>query len=104
MAAQGQDPSNLIKNIADVIERRRNGDSIEAAALAVFTPPVVEAPAQMQPETAPMGQQAPVEQAPQSPVAPGQPPVGAPQQPGQPQPPQGGGTPDLATILAGLQG
>jgi hypothetical protein len=101
MAAQGQDPSNLIKNIADVIERRRNGDSIEAAALAVFTPPVAEAPAQMQPETAPMGQQAPVEQAPQSPVAPGQPPVGAPQQPGQP--PQGG-APDLATILAGLQG
>ena len=101
MAAQGQDPSNLIKNIADVIERRRNGDSIEAAALAVFTPPVAQAPAQMQSETAPMGQQAPVEQAPQSPVAPGQPPVGAPQQPGQP--PQGG-APDLATILAGLQG
>ena len=101
MAAQGQDPSNLIKNIADVIDRRRNGDSIEAAALAVFKPPVAEAPAQMQPETAPMGQQAPVEQAPQSPVAPGQPPVGAPLQPGQP--PQGG-APDLATILAGLQG
>jgi hypothetical protein len=91
MAAQGQDPSLIIQKIADVIERRRNGEAIEAAALAVFMPP--EAPEQpMQAETAPPGLQGPVEATP-SPVAPGQPSGGAPQ-PGQ----------DLASILAGLGG
>jgi hypothetical protein len=77
MVAQGQDPTKLIQNIADVIERRRKGDSIEAAALAVFQ---VETPEQpMQPEMAPPGTQGPVEQAPPSPAAPGQPSGGAPQ-------------------------
>jgi len=90
MAAQGQDPSPLIQKIADVIERRRKGDTIEAAALAVFEPQ------QMQPEMTPPGQQAPVEQAPPSPAAPGQPAGGVPQ--------MGGGAPDLASILAGLGG
>lgn len=94
MAAQGQDPSKLIQNIADVIERRRKGDSIEAAALAVFK--VEEPPQQMQPEMAPPGTQGPVEQAPPSPAAPGQPSGGAPQQQGAPA--------DLATMLAGLGG
>ena len=94
MAAQGQDPSKLIQNIADVIERRRKGDSIEAAALAVFK---VETPEQpMQPEMAPPGTQGPVEQAPPSPAAPGQPSGGAPQQQAAPA--------DLATMLAGLGG
>jgi hypothetical protein len=94
MAAQGQDPSKLIQNIADVIERRRKGDSIEAAALAVFK---VETPEQpMQPEMAPPGTQGPVEQAPPSPAAPGQPSGGAPLQQGAPA--------DLATMLAGLGG
>lgn len=94
MAAQGQDPSKLIQNIADVIERRRKGDSIEAAALAVFK---VEQPQQpMQPEMAPPGTQGPVEQAPPSPAAPGQPSGGAPQQQGAPA--------DLTTMLAGLGG
>ena len=94
MAAQGQDPSKLIQNIADVIERRRKGDSIEAAALAVFK---VETPQQpMQPEMAPPGTQGPVEQAPPSPAAPGQPSGGAPLQQGAPA--------DLATMLAGLGG
>jgi hypothetical protein len=63
MAAQGQDPSLIIQKIADVIERRRNGEAIEAAALAVFMPP--EAPEQpMQAETAPPGLQGPVEAVP----------------------------------------
>ena len=94
MVAQGQDPTKLIQNIADVIERRRKGDSIEAAALAVFK---VETPEQpMQPEMAPPGTQGPVEQAPPSPAAPGQPSGGAPQQQGAPA--------DLATMLAGLGG
>jgi hypothetical protein len=91
MAAQGQNPSALIQKIADVIERRRQGDTIEAAALAVFQP---EQPAQ--PEMTPPGAQAPVEQAP-SPAAPGQPSGGVP--------PQGQGMPqDLAGLLSGLGG
>ena len=92
MAAQGQDPSKLIQNIADVIERRRKGDSIEAAALAVFKPETPEQP--VQPEMAPPGSQAPVEQAPSSPATPGVASGGVPPQ----------GAPDLATILAGLGG
>jgi hypothetical protein len=92
MVAQGQDPTKLIQNIADVIERRRKGESIEAAALAVFK---VEAPEQpTQPEMAPPGTQGPVEQSPTSPAAPGQPSGGAPQQQAGPA--------DLATMLAGL--
>ena len=91
MAAQGADPSKLIQNIADVIQRRKNGDSIEAAALAVFTPE--EQPVQS--EMTPPGTQGPVE-TPPSPVAPGQPSGGVPQ--------MGGQAPDLATILAGLGG
>jgi len=92
MVAQGQDPSKLIQNIADVIERRRKGESIEAAALAVFK---VEAPQQpTQPEMAPPGTQGPVEQSPTSPAAPGQPSGGAAPQQGAPA--------DLQTILAGL--
>jgi hypothetical protein len=95
MVAQGQDPTKLIQNIADVIERRRKGDSIEAAALAVFK---VETPEQpMQPEMAPPGTQGPVEQAPPSPAAPGQPSGGAPQQPQGEALPQG-----LGSILAGM--
>jgi hypothetical protein len=86
MASQGQDPSSLIQKIADVIERRRKGDSIEAAALAVFTPQAPEQP--MQSEMVPPGTQGPVE-TPPSPVAPGQPSGGTPQE-------------DLASILAGL--
>ena len=92
MAAQGADPSALIQKIADVIERRRNGDAIEAAALAVFKQPVQE-------QMTPPGAQGPVE-TPPSPVAPGQPSGGVPQQ-GQPAPQA---APDLATILAGLGG
>jgi len=94
MVSQGADPSKLIQNIADVIERRRKGDSIEAAALAVFK---VETPQQpTQPEMAPPGTQGPVENAPPSPATPGQPSGGAPQQPQAPM--------DLATMLAGLGG
>ena len=88
MASQGQDPSSLIQKIADVIERRRKGESIEAAALAVFTPQAPEQP--MQSEMVPPGSQGPVE-TPPSPVAPGQPSGGTPQE-------------ELAGILAGLGG
>jgi len=92
MASQGQDPSQLIQKIADVIERRQKGDSIEAAALAVFTPPQAPEQPPMQEGMTPPGAQGPVEATP-SPVAPGQPSGGVPQQ-----------APDLASILAGLGG
>lgn len=91
MAAQGQDPSTLIQKIADVIERRRKGDSIEDAALAVFKPAEQAAP-QAQPEMVSPGTQAPVEQAPPSPATPGQ--ASGETAPQQPQ--------DLASILAGM--
>jgi len=95
MAAQGQDPSPLIKNIADVIDRITRGENIQDAALAVFTPP--QQPEQpTQPEMAPPGTQGPVEQAPQSPAAPGEPSGGVPQQEAAPQ--------DLASILGRLGG
>lgn len=99
MVAQGADPSSLIKNIADVISRRKNGESIENAALAVFTPPVPqEVPtAQGQSGIVPPGSQAPVEQAPLSPAAPG------PASGGTPQPTAPQGQQDLMSILAGLQ-
>lgn len=99
MVAQGADPSSLIKNIADVISRRKNGESIENAALAVFTPPAPqEVPtAQGQSGIVPPGSQAPVEQAPLSPAAPG------PASGGTPQPTAPQGQQDLMSILAGLQ-
>lgn len=90
MAAQGADPSKLIQNIAEIIDRRRKGDSIEDAALAVFKPEEVPTE-QAQPGAVPPGITAPVEQAPPSPAAPGQAP--------------GGTTPlpqDLGGLLAGL--
>jgi hypothetical protein len=95
MVAQGGDPSALIQKIADVIDRRRKGDSIEDAALAVFTPPEPVQP-QGQQEMASPGTQAPVEQASPSPASPGQASGEVPQQ-GQPQAPQ-----DLASILSGM--
>jgi len=90
MAAQGADPSKLIQNIAEIIDRRRKGDSIEDAALAVFKPEEVPTE-QAQPGAVPPGITAPVEQAPPSPAAPGQAPGGTPSLPQ-----------DLGGLLAGL--
>ncbi len=98
MAAQGADPSSLIQKIADVIDRRRKGDSIEDAALAVFKPAEPAAP-QGQPEMASPGTQAPVEMASPSPVTPGQASGEVPQQQGQPQEQLPA---NLAGILAGM--
>ena len=93
MVTQGQDPSLLIQNIASIIDKRRKGESIENAALAVFQPAPQVAPEQAQSGAVPPGPQAPVEQAPPSPAAPGQ---------------ASGGTPplpqDLSGLLAGLSG
>jgi hypothetical protein len=93
LATQGQDPSKLVTDIAEVIKERQRGTQIEDAVKKVFTP---EPPApQVTPGGSPM---APVEQTvPQAPAAtPGVPPTEAT---GQPQ-----AAPDIATLLSQLQG
>lgn len=75
MAAQGQDPSEIIKNIAEVIDMRRKGTDVATAVMEVFKPAeqpqqqpnVQDMMAQMaagNPQTAP-GPGAPVEAMPQ---------------------------------------
>jgi hypothetical protein len=90
MAMQGQDPSNLVRQIADVIKARKKGISIEEAIEDVFTP-----------ENPPAGAAESVEQP--VPSAPGEPPVGgAPVGPeGMPLPPA---KPELQTLLSTMTG
>jgi hypothetical protein len=90
MAMQGQDPSNLVRQIADVIKARKKGVSIEEAIEDVFTP-----------ENPPAGAAESVEQP--VPSAPGEPPVGgAPSGPeGMPMPPA---KPELQTLLSTMTG
>jgi hypothetical protein len=90
MAMQGQDPSNLVRQIADVIKARKKGVSIEEAIEDVFKP-----------ENPPAGAAESVEQP--VPSAPGEPPVGgAPSGPeGMPIPPA---KPELQTLLSTMTG
>jgi hypothetical protein len=67
-AAQGQDPSKLVMNIAEVIKERQKGTSIEDAVEKIFTPEP--------PQVAPDEMTAPVEQS--VPAAPVEAPSGAP--------------------------
>jgi hypothetical protein len=94
LATQGQDPSKLVTDIAEVIKERQRGTQIEDAVKKVFTP---EPPApQVTPGGLPM---APVEQTvPQAPAAatPGVPPTEAEAQPQV--------APDITTLLSQLQG
>jgi hypothetical protein len=95
MAAQGQDPSGIISKIADVIQQRKDGVSIEDAVTKAFAPkpapaPVAPAtpqvsPAEMMPSVEPEAQLA----APES-AAPA----------GEPTPQQA--PPDIASILGML--
>ena len=86
MAAQGQDPSNLIRAIADVVVGRQKGQSLEDVVSKAFTPePQPEVPAA---GVAPgMGQTAPVEGGPVAAPAAG---------------PMAGGAPDLNSLLAAI--
>lgn len=97
MAVSGQDPSDIVRKIADVIQKRKQGVSIEQAVVDVFTPQEQPAPAtpQVAPQTAPVAPpaQMPVEQQPTSAAPEAQAaPTGA-------TPP-----PDIASILGMLGG
>jgi hypothetical protein len=83
MAMQGQDPTKIVQQFAEVIKARKAGKSIEEAIESVFTP-----------EEPPAGTQSTVEQP--VPAAPGAPAGGAqPQMPPQDQ---------MQTLLARLSG
>jgi len=94
LAAQGQDPSEIVTRIADVIAGRQKGLALESVVQKVFAPPApVEAPVapDMQGQipavgapTAPASQQPPSEQAGQAPAA--------------------GQKPDIAQLLASISG
>ena len=88
MAMQGQDPSNLVRQIADVIKARKQGVSIEEAIEEVFKP-----------ENPPAGAAESVEQP--VPSAPGEPPVGGAQGAPQELPPA---RPELQTLLSTMTG
>ena len=97
LAAQGQDPSEIISRIASVIQGRQKGQSLESVIEKAFTPE--PPPAQQMPPMAPgMEQQLP---------AAGAAPAPASQQPPQEQAgqaPAAGQKPDIAQLLAGITG
>ena len=92
MAASGQDPSDIVRKIAEVIKSRQKGQAIEDAIEEIFAPQAQQVP--------PAGAQSQVEQT--SP-APASAPVGGPT-PGQGMaelPPQEQ-TPDIQSLLSSL--
>lgn len=94
MAAQGQDPSDIVEKIAKVIDARRNGEDIADAVMAVFKK---EEPAPQQPEMSMEQMMAAMGGAPQT--APGQ---GAPVE-AQTEPATMGGAPVAAPAGASPQ-
>ena len=101
MAANGQDPSDIITKMAAVIEARRRGKDIEDAVLESFAPPEPEPQMEMPEPPMPadqmlaaMGGGVPPEQAPPGPAT--EQPAGPPQ---AEQPPA-----DIATILSAMGG
>lgn len=91
MAAQGQDPSDMLKKLAKVMDEREKGIPVHKAILTAFAP---EAP-----PTPPPG----AEQMPPGVSGPGGPP-GAPQGPPGAMPQMQQGPPDIQRLLAGLSG
>ena len=91
LAAQGQDPSQIVSRIAEVIKGRQKGLQLETIVEKVFTP---EQPPQ--PEM-PMGEQVPA--AGMAPVPASQP---TPEQMGAA--PAAGSRPDIASLLASIAG
>ena len=97
MAAQGQNPEEIVKRIAGVIQGRQKGLSLESTVEKVFMPEA--APAQVAPPMAPgMEQQIPAAGAATAPAS---------QQPPQEQAgqaPAAGQRPDIAQLLASIGG
>lgn len=95
MATQGQDPSKIIQQIADVIQERKKGTAIEDAVAKAFAP-------EPQPEVPPAGMMPPVEQGmmPPTPTPGPEQPAGAPTEQQQPQQ----ASPDLQSILGMIAG
>ena len=94
LAAQGQDPSQIVSRIAEVIKGRQKGLQLESIVEKVFTPeqpPQPEVPAEM------MGGQVPA--AGSAPVPASQP---TPEQMGAA--PAAGARPDIASLLASIAG
>ena len=100
LAAQGQDPSQIITRIADIIQGRQKGIMIETIVEKAFAPepqPAQAAMPAMQPMPTPAGQApAPASQPTQTPPG-GMAPAGA----GAPMPQ---GKPDIASLLASIGG
>jgi hypothetical protein len=97
MAAQGQDPSEIIQKIADVIKERQRGKVLEDVIADVFKPQAPENPA--------AGGASAVEQ-PSVPSAPGSPVAGSPLGEAEPRPEMGVGInterPELQSLLSSL--
>jgi hypothetical protein len=97
MAAQGQNPEEIVKRIAGVIQGRQKGLSLESTVEKVFMPQPVPAPVE-QPMAPGMEQQIPAAGAATAPAS---------QQPPQEQAgqaPAAGQRPDIAQLLAGITG
>ena len=94
MATQGQDPSDIVSKMAQVIKERQAGVSIEDAVEKIFTP--APAPEMAAPQAAPGESVSPVEQM-SVPQAPAEAAPGAPQQAQQ-------APPNLQAILGQLAG
>jgi hypothetical protein len=94
MATQGQDPSDIVSKMAQVIKERQAGTSIEDAVGKIFTP--APAPEMAAPQAAPGESVSPVEQM-SVPQAPAEAAPGAPQQAQQ-------APPNLQAILGQLAG
>ena len=88
MATQGQDPSEIVRKIAEVIQARQKGVAIEDAIQDVFAPKQQVPPAGAQPSV-----EQPV------PAAPGAPVGGAPQIEAPPE-----GRPDMQELLSRMSG
>ena len=88
MATQGQDPTEIVRKIAEVIQARQKGVVIEDAIIDVFAPKQQVPPAGAQPSV-----EQPV------PAAPGEPVGGAPQMGAAPQ-----GRPDMQQLLSRMSG
>jgi len=90
LAAQGQDPSQIVSRIAEVIKGRQKGKQLETIVDEVFAP-------EPQPEVPMMGEEVPA--AGMAPVPASQP---TPEQMGAA--PAAGSRPDIATLLASIAG